>query len=421
MPAAGAGRRATRSLPFRRGTDFKIFCRKLEDALAQIERMEDLSTVLERSLECLLDRFENELGFEGGRIYRRDGEEFHLCRGFGTSRDAPVGLRVPRGYPPHLRCLAEGLVLMDRRAPGIDDVFEDAIGAPRTFAAIAVGAGPSHVVAFSIQGRVREEQILYSLTAVRHALNLKLQQLRVTGILEESRLIQESMLPSSPPTFEGYDIDGRTLPADLVSGDLFDYLPIAEDTLGLAIADSSGHGLPAALLARDVVTGLRMTSESDAPIGPTVERLNRIVHRAALSSKFVSLFYGHLRRDGTLEYCNAGHSPPLLVHGRSFRELDRGGSVLGPFPAACYESARVRLAVGDLLVMYTDGVVDREGPGHEPFGLERLREVLARSAGASGRSMVDAILSAAGGHGGGSPIGDDMTVVVVRRVHETAR
>jgi phosphoserine phosphatase RsbU/P len=305
---------------------------------------------------------------------------------------------------------------MDRCTPGVDDAFEDAIGVPRTFAAIAVGVGPSHVVAFSIKGKVRAEQILYSLTAVRHALNLKLQQLRVTGILEESRLIQESMLPSSPPHFEGYDIDGRTIPADLVSGDLFDYLPVSDETLGLAIADSSGHGLPAALLGRDVVTGLRMVSGSGAPIGPTIERLNRIVHRAALSSKFVSLFYGHLHRDGTLEYCNAGHSPPLLEHGHSFRQLERGGSVLGPFASGRYESARARIAAGGRLVMYTDGVVEREGPDQEPFGLERLRALLAESAGASARGTVDTILSAAIEQGGGSPIGDDMTVVVVRRL-----
>jgi serine phosphatase RsbU (regulator of sigma subunit) len=403
-------------LPFRLGTDFKVLCRKLEDALVQIERMGDLSTVLERSLECLLDRFEDELGFEGGRVYGRDGEDFCLCCGFGTSRGAPVGLRVPRNYPPHVRCLAEGFVLMGRGAPGIDDAFEDAIGAPQTFAAIAVGPGPSHVVAFSIKGRAREDQILYSLTAVRHALNLKLEQLRITGILEESRSIQESMIPSSPPRFEGYEIDGRTLPADLVSGDLFDYLVVSDETLGLAIADSSGHGLPAALLARDVVTGLRMTVGGDAPIGPTVERLNRVVHRAALSSKFVSLFYGHLQRDGTLEYCNAGHNPPLVVHGRSFRELDRGGSVLGPIPAARYESTRVHLAPGDLLLMYTDGVIEREGQDQEPFGLERLRGLLTKSAGAGARNIVDTILSAASKHGGGYPLEDDMTVVVVRRL-----
>ena len=251
---------------------------------------------------------------------------------------------------------------------------------------------------------------------MRHALNLKLQQLRVTGILEESRSIQESMLPSSPPRFEGYEIDGRTLPAELVSGDLFDYLPVSEGTLGLAIADSSGHGLPAALLARDVVTGLRMMAGAEAQIAPTVERLNRVVHRAALSSKFVSLFYGHLRRDGTLEYCNAGHNPPLLVHGRSFRELDRGGSVLGPIPSARYESASVGLTAGDRLVMFTDGVLERESPDQEPYGLLRLRALLAESAGASAHDTVNDILAAASGHGRGSPLGDDMTVVVVRRL-----
>lgn len=81
--------------------------------------MEDLSIVLERSLECLLDHFEDELGFEGGRIDRREGEESFLHRGFGSSSGAPTGLRVPRDYPPHLRCLAEGLVLIDRCTPGV--------------------------------------------------------------------------------------------------------------------------------------------------------------------------------------------------------------------------------------------------------------------------------------------------------------
>lgn len=416
MPARGPERERRRARSFRVGTGFKALSRKLQDALGQIERMADLSTVLEQSLACLLERFQDELGFEGGRIYRREGEDFLLWRGFGTSRDAPVGLRVPRGYPPHLRCLADGLVLMDRGTPGIDKNFEDEIGAPGTFAAIAVGDGPSHVVAFSIKGRVQAERILYSLTAVRHALNLKLQQLRVSGILEESRLIQESMLPASPPRFEGYDLDGRTAPADLVSGDLFDYLPISEDALGLAIADSSGHGLPAALLARDVLTALRLLAGGDTPIGAMVERVNRVVHRAALASKFVSLFYARLERDGRLEYCNAGHSPPLLARGQSLRQLECGGSVLGPFPTARFETSRVRLPRGGRLVMYTDGVVEREGPDGEPFGVERLMALLAETEETSARGAVEAILAAAAAHGGHAPVADDMTVVVVRRL-----
>jgi len=86
---------------------------------------------------------------------------------------------------------------------GIDPEFEQAIGVRSTFAAIAVGDGPSHVIAFSIDGQVDDERVLYSLTAVRHVVNLKLEQLGVTRMLEESRLIQESMLPSGPPPFPG--------------------------------------------------------------------------------------------------------------------------------------------------------------------------------------------------------------------------
>jgi sigma-B regulation protein RsbU (phosphoserine phosphatase) len=399
-----------------RPTSFKALYRKLDDALAQIQRTEDVSGTLETILESLLQRFEDELGFEGGRIYVREGSDFYLCCGFGRSQDAPVGLRVPRDYPPHVRTLSKGLLIMRRGERGFDSEWESAVGVDSTFAAIAVGEGNSHVIAFSIKGAVREEQLLYSLTAVRHVINLKLQQQKLVGVLEEARVIQESILPEVPPTFQGYDIHAASSPAETVGGDLYDYVRLSSDVLGIAIGDSSGHGLPAALLARDVITGLRMGVTDESQIVPIVERLNWVIHRGTLASKFVSLFYAELERGGGLTYCNAGHDPPLLLHDGTFTELPATGTVLGPIPGARYETAAANLESGDVLLMYTDGVVERENRDGSRYGTDRLRQ-LVRSLGSAGaRRIATAVLSAAAAHGEGVSAADDMTALVVRKL-----
>lgn len=404
----------------RPGTGFKGLYRKLERTLDRIERFEDPAILLESIVQILVADFRTELGFESGRVYRREGEDFILCCVHGgpnrPAGGSPIGYRVPRDYPAHVRTLREGLLILNPGDPDFDREIERAIGVTSTFAAVAVGRGNTHVLAFSIKGETKEENVLYSLSAVRHVVNLKLEQEKLAGVLEESRIIQESLLPSAPPSFEGYDVDGLSRPTDIVGGDLFDFLPLADRLLGVAIADASGHGLPAALMARDVVTGLRVGMDEDLKVVRVVERLNRVIHRATLSSRFISLFYGEFDRNGTLIYCNAGHNPPLLRRPRSFEELDRGGLILGPNPNAHYERGHVRLERGDAVVMYTDGLIERANPKGEEFGLVRLRRLLRKLDGASARETVEKLFAAADAHAGSAPQVDDVTVVVVRKV-----
>lgn len=404
----------TNPMSARQGGDFKALFRKLEESLAEIEHVEDVAKMLSSILENLLARFEDELGFEGGRIYRREGEDFILCCGFGGSRNAPLGLRVPRDYPPHLRLLSEGLLIMRRGEPGVDARFEETIGVSSTFAAIAVGEGNSFIIAFSIRGEVREEQLVYSLTAVRHVINLKLQQHKMSEILEHSRAVQEELLPAVPPALSGYDIAGRMRAAEVVGGDVFDFLPLAGGRLAIAIADSSGHGLPAALLGRDVITGLRMATEGVFEITRVVEGLNRLIHRAALSTKFVTMFLGVLEPDGSLVYCNAGHNRPLLLRNGVFEELDRGGTVLGPLASARFERGELRLRSGDTLALFTDGLVERAGTGGALFGTDRLRRLLLERR--SAPETVEAIFADCDAFGGHAPLVDDVTVIVARKL-----
>lgn len=406
--------------PERPGAGFKGLYRKLERTLDRIERFKDPAILLESIVGILVTEFTAELGFESGRVYQREGEDFVLCCVHGLAGvpkgSAPIGYRVPRDYPAHVRTLQEGLLILHPGEPDFDSEIEKTIGVTSTFAALAVGRGNTHVLAFSIKGETREKDVLYSLSAVRHVVNLKLEQEKLTGVMEESRIIQESLLPSAPPVFEGYDIDGLSRPTDIVGGDLFDYLPLASRLLGVAIADASGHGLPAALMARDVVTGLRVGMDEDLKVVRVVERLNRVIHRATLASRFISLFYGEFDTNGTLIYCNAGHNPPLLRRPRSFEELDRGGLILGPNPNAHYERGHVRLERGDAVVMYTDGLIERANPRGEEFGMSRLRRLLRKLDGASARETVEALFAAADAHAGRARQVDDVTAVVVRKL-----
>jgi len=408
-PAPNRGTRAS-------GPDFKALYRKIERTLDHIERTENLSEVLSKLLRSLVRDYTQDLGFVGGRLYERDGNNFVLCCRCGRSKKAEIGFRISADYTPMQRVVAEGLIIMKESDPGFDERIEGAIGVSK-FAAISIGEDSSHVMSFTIKGKILHEHILYSLSAVRHVINLKLRQQKLTDVMNEARVIQESLLPSAPPAFAGYDIDGRSRPADDVGGDLFDYLPLSGNLLGVAIADASGHGLPAALLARDVITGLRIGMAEDLKIIKAVERLNRVIHRSALSSRFISLFYGELEPNGNFLYTNAGHNPPLLRRQKQFFELTQGGLVLGPNPDARYERGYVGLVEGDLIVMFTDGVTECENPAGKMFGLARLRNLIRRlHAGAAASQIVEGIFAEADRFAAGAPQRDDMTVVVIRKV-----
>lgn len=393
--------------------DFKALYRKLEKTLERIEHTADVSSLLSEILRSVVHDFEEDFGFQSGRLYRRRGGALELLTVAGDTERPPDSYRIPMDYPPVQTILAEGLVIMKRGDPGFDESIEGPIGVSK-FAAIAVWEG-SHVISFTIEGAIQEEDILYSLSAIRHVINMRLRQEHLTGIINEARLIQESVLPQEAPRFHGYQFHGHSRPAEEVGGDLFDYLPFSEKLVGVAVADASGHGLPAALLARDVITGLRMGFSEDLKIISAVERLNKVIHRSALSSKFVSLFYGELEPNGNLFYVNAGHTPSLTFRDGSFEELTEGGLVLGPNPDASYERGYVKLQSADLVVMYTDGVTECESPTGAQFGLQRLRDLVRELSGSSPEQIVEAIFAAADGHRAGTPQADDMTVLVIRK------
>jgi sigma-B regulation protein RsbU (phosphoserine phosphatase) len=285
----------------------------------------------------------------------------------------------------------------------------------------AVGAldGPLIVVFPSTGGGLRSvptrAELLSALNSIVYAIRQRLERGRLEDMFEQARTIQLSLLPNGRREFAGYDVFASSTPAQSVGGDLYDYYDVDQETLGIAIADSSGHGLPAALQARDVATGLRMGVERDLKITRMVERLNRVIHQSGLTSRFISLFFGELERNGNLSYINAGHPPPLLLDTRGTRELTVGGMLLGPDPLATYKMGFVHVDRGASLVAYSDGVLEREDAKGDIFGLERLGAWLTESATLPAEEAVAELLRRIGEFGDGRAFEDDVTVMLVRR------
>ncbi|MEP6767259.1 MAG: PP2C family protein-serine/threonine phosphatase, partial [Acidobacteriota bacterium] len=391
----------------------KSLFRKVERAIEAIERSPDVASTITQTASAVIENFREDLGVRGGRLYERRDGGYELTRTFGDVRSVDLGLFVPDAYPPVQRVIDEGVVVMDLTAPGVDQEFEKRLDADR-FAAIAVG-DDEYILAFTVDPTADDDDLMSSLGIMRLAVDQKLRQNRFVSALNEARQIQMSILPKRSVRRGAIEVAGYTAPAEIVGGDYFDFIPLSDRILGVAIADASGHGLPAALQVRDVYTGLRMGVERDFKIVRTVERLNRIINQSRMTTRFVSLFYGEVEEEGNFMYVNAGHPPPLHFHSRGVTMLKQTGMVLGPSSTATYSRGFRLLERGDALLMYTDGMFEAHGDGGNEYGLSRLTdaflEIRDKPADEIARRLIEQVQAFAGG---GEPE-DDQTVVVIKR------
>ena len=400
-----------------RPVNYQQLMKKVEQVVAAMDRDEDVGQTIPSLLEIIIDKFRDELGIYGGRLYQRRGSYYVLLATFGDAKEVPKGLKVPISYRPIELLMENGAVYMDAEDPEIDRNLESQLGVQR-FAAIEVGS-EEYVLAFDVAPGYDREDILFSLGILRHSVNQKIRRDRMEGIFEQARKIQASILPKRVPEYGDFDIYGRSEPIEGVGGDYFDYIPVTEKILGLAIADVSGHGLPAALQVRDIYMGLRMGLARDFKIVRTVERMNKIIHKSTLTSRFVSMFYGELELNGVFIYVNAGHPPPFhIAADGTVRHMEEGGPVLGPLPDASYQRGFVIMKPGDMLVFYTDGICETQGRDEDgrllgEFGMERLIEVSREHQGETAREVVDAIFASVESFSREAPPDDDRTVMVV--------
>jgi len=237
---------------------------------------------------------------------------------------------------------------------------------------------------------------------------------------EELRLaaeIQRNLLPSEPPSVDGYSISGISAPAQVVGGDYFDFFPLGAGQVGLCLGDVSGKGLPASLLMASVQATLRGQALFDAAPGRCLQRSNHLLHRSTASDKFVTLFFAVLDfHEHHLSFSNAGHERPFLISsGGTIRRLGTGGVVLSILEEYAYEDERVMLSAGDTLVVYSDGITEASNSRGEMFGEERLGELLIRNHALSAPDLQKSILEEVHAYSETELQGDDRTLLIVRR------
>jgi sigma-B regulation protein RsbU (phosphoserine phosphatase) len=235
---------------------------------------------------------------------------------------------------------------------------------------------------------------------------------------EIAREIHRGLLPRHDPLFAGLDVSGGFRAAEGVGGDYYGYVAMADGSLGIAIADVSGHGVGAALFMAIAKGALQSEARDVLSAGDVLGRVNEVLASDfAASDMFATLVFARFLPDGRrIVWSNAGHNPPLLLHENGDVEpLKPCGPALGIVAGARWRDVDQRFSPGDVLLFYTDGLIEAKDGAKRPFGTDRLIEAARRPA-QTAAEIRENVLLALSIHVGAMPFGDDVTLVVARGV-----
>jgi sigma-B regulation protein RsbU (phosphoserine phosphatase) len=229
--------------------------------------------------------------------------------------------------------------------------------------------------------------------------------------------IQSRLFPKRLPDIPCYELAARSTPTRHVGGDYYDAIDLGDGRVLIAIADVSGKGVPAALLMSNVQASLRALCGPDMDLAANAGKISEIIYSNTDFNKYATFFYGILDPEHhLLTYTNAGHNPPILLRASGDLEtLDAGGLPVGLMPGSQYDSAAVSFDAGDVLVLYTDGITEAANVGGDEYDTPRLEALVREGATLSAEGLLDRIYDDVFAFSAGTPQGDDITTVIVKR------
>lgn len=237
--------------------------------------------------------------------------------------------------------------------------------------------------------------------------------------LELSQIVQRGLLPQQAPTIPGLSIAAFSRPAQIVSGDYFDFVEFRDGSHGIVMADISGHGVSAGMLMSSLQTAFHTLAPlADSPL-EVLERINRLYAHNVKFTTFVTMFFGRLDpSSGTFSYGSAGHNSGFLYRATTGQEilLHPTGPAIGLMEGFAVRLEHVQLRSGDVLVLYTDGLTEAFNAVGVQWGLDRMAEVIRSNAADAPEQLIQKILQALAEFTQGSPLADDATLVVCRVV-----
>jgi serine phosphatase RsbU (regulator of sigma subunit) len=264
-------------------------------------------------------------------------------------------------------------------------------------------------VVYIIQRYVKQKEQLDA--TVRHQRDQLLQD------LELAAEVQTMFLPTHRPSIPGLEIAGMMQPARGVSGDYYDYMPVNDHALQLVIADVAGKGVPAALLMAATAAAVQLETREKRDMLEMVNRLNGSVHSLSGSNRYVTLLLADIdARKQSLSYVNCGHNPALLYQAKTGAVVAMNSSCfpIGMFDSLTCAMNPVSLTAGDILVLYTDGVIEAENSQGEEFGVERLSTLIHRGHMLSSDELMNHILESIADFSRNVAFEDDVTILVVK-------
>jgi sigma-B regulation protein RsbU (phosphoserine phosphatase) len=263
-----------------------------------------------------------------------------------------------------------------------------------------------------------EDERLIADPLVRTCLSCLTEQQRraLEDDLDLASRIQSGLLPRDR-TFTGWEVCFHYEPAGPVSGDYCDLVNGESDSRGLyfLLGDVSGKGVAASLLMAHLHAMFRTLIGLDLPVEKLVEQANRVFCGSTIATHYATLVCGRANRSGQVEICNAGHCLPLLLRDGGAESVEATGLPIGIFGTGRYSARKCRLAPGESLLLYTDGLSEAEGPGKGEYGLDRLAAVASANRHLPPAALISACLEDVRGFRAGAPARDDLTIMLIRK------
>ena len=216
---------------------------------------------------------------------------------------------------------------------------------------------------------------------------------RLQAQLEIARQVQTELLPPADPRIQGFDISAYIFPTEEVSGDYYDWVEIFDDQIGIVVADAVGKGIPAALLMAFLRASLRTGVQIGYAPNIALSKVSNLLWDSTEENQFITAIYGILdATNRTFVYSNAGHNPPLLINSDgTYKFVEYGNMPLGMFRDLRYHQHYIPLQSEQILVLYTDGIIEGENSEGEDYGREKFAESVLRGKNLPARDLINHI------------------------------
>ncbi len=242
-----------------------------------------------------------------------------------------------------------------------------------------------------------------------------LEKRRMEDELRVANRIQRSLLLSDFPESDWYEVHALNVPSRGVGGDYYEFFETQWGTLGFAVGDVSGKGIPAAMLMATLQAAFLAATQTSEDLAFVCSHVNNFLVERTSPERYATFFVGLLRPDGQLQFVNAGHNPALLVRGDAEpKRLIGGGMPLGLFADRDYEVQTVQLNDDDVVVVFSDGITEANNPAEEEYGEEALASVVVAERHQNAAVMGKAVFDAVSAFSTGAPQHDDLTLMIIK-------